>query len=241
MHHLPHRRLAVPRTLPRLRLLLGIAIAVGTWATILFLLPLLYVVVGILLGLALAHLVSCHMRWLLCQHPSRTLVHLLHHVLHLWGCIHGILLTLHRIHLLRIPLLRRHSIHWIRCSLWHLFWNSSYCLLLLLGLPPGLIGLLPLGFFLIVMNAFLNICIQLSALSCWKLVQLEFEDFSSTLLNAISHNIYNSPLLFAGKQPNIWLKLSFFMWVHCSIIVRHLQYRLNYLGYRLLSSRISRF
>lgn len=90
----------------------------------------------------------------------------------------------------------------------------GYLLLLLLLSPSSLISNLPLLLLLVNRDALSNISLEFAAFPCRKLVQLELKDFSSILIDHISHNVNDSSLLLWGQLPDIVLQSVFLIKGH---------------------------
>jgi len=134
-----------------------------------------------------------HLLLWLVHHPS--MVHLLNHILHVLG-LELIVLLGHRVHLAHVvPSLGR-SVHLSGRPLSHRVRHRVRSVLdLLLRLPPGLVGLLPLLLLLVQLHALFHIGVQLPTLLGRQLVQLELKDLPTRLVYAVLDHLDDSSLL----------------------------------------------
>ena len=76
-------------------------------------------------------------------------------------------------------------------------------LLLLLSLPANLIGDLPLLLLLVDGDAALDVVLQLSALSCGKLVKLKLENLTCISCQTFLDQVYDATLLLLSQGTDI--------------------------------------
>jgi hypothetical protein len=81
-----------------------------------------------------------------------------------------------------------------------------HLLRLLLLSPSGLISDLPLLLLLVDGYALLDVSLELAALPRRELVQLEFEDLTTILVDHISDNFDDASLLIGGQVPDVVLE-----------------------------------
>ena len=79
-------------------------------------------------------------------------------------------------------------------------------LLLLLLSSSRLISDLPLLLLLVDGNALLDVCLEFATLPRRELVQFEFEDLTSILVDDISDNVDDASLLIRGQLPDVVLE-----------------------------------
>lgn len=197
----------------------------------------------LLLGLSLhtAHYLHLLLRLLLGHHLAGTCCHhhlrwLLVHLHHLLGIVAlglngepGLLLNTHLLLLVGTGILLLCVLgHW--CRLLLLRGRCLGYVVLLLGgsghhvlgdlelLSAHLVCDLALLLFVVVGDAQLHVHLELAALACWEVIQLELKHISARLVDHVAHDLDDATLLLRGELTDEVLEVIFLILGHVLVI-----------------------